>query len=126
MKNVEKNVKAIRRKNQNYFCSKLIIWATSLRLPCLEKFLKLWPRVYKEWHIWRNNYHYHYEQFGILFYMLFRIYNMSETSDAHLNAKLCTEKCEWKILETQTKLKKSKKKVPFENPILISWIFLER
>ena len=94
MKNVEKNVKAIRRKNQNYFCSKLIIWATSLKLPCLEKFLKFWPRVYKEWHIWRNNYHYHYEQFGILFYMLFRIYNMSETSDAHLNTKLCTENWE--------------------------------
>ena len=38
MENVEKNVKEIRRKNQTYFFSKLVTWATSLKLPSLENY----------------------------------------------------------------------------------------
>ena len=37
-----------------------------------------------------NQSHHQHEQFTSLFYMLFRMYNMEKTSDAHLNAKLCT------------------------------------
>ena len=36
--NVEKNVKEVRRKNKTYFFSKLLIWATSLKLPSLENY----------------------------------------------------------------------------------------
>ena len=36
--NVEKNVKEVRRKNQTYFFSKLLTWATSLQLPSLENY----------------------------------------------------------------------------------------
>ena len=44
--------------------------------------------MYKEWFIW-TKYH-HQEQYIGLFYMLSRMYNVHKTSDAHLNAKLCT------------------------------------
>ena len=36
--NVEKNVKAVRRKNQTYFFSKLLIWEASLKLPSWENY----------------------------------------------------------------------------------------
>ena len=36
--NVEKNVKEVRRKNQTYFFSKLLTWATSLKLPSLKNY----------------------------------------------------------------------------------------
>ena len=39
MKNVEKEkAKELRRKNQTYFFSKLLTWATSLKLPSLENY----------------------------------------------------------------------------------------
>ena len=39
MKYVEKkNTKEVSRKNQTYFFSKLLTWATSLKLPSLENY----------------------------------------------------------------------------------------
>ena len=38
MENVEKTVTEVRRKNQTYFFSKLLTWATSLKLPSLEDY----------------------------------------------------------------------------------------
>ena len=45
--------------------------------------------MYKELYFWANDHH-HPEQFASLLYMLFGMYNMGKTSDAHLNTKLCT------------------------------------
>ena len=37
-----------------------------------------------------------------------------------------SQRCQWKIMNTvETKRNKERKKLPFENTILISWIFLE-
>ena len=70
--NVEKKCKRCKKEESNLFLFQVINLGDDLKLP---------PR---------GNDHHHRKQFSSLFYMLFRMYNMDKTYDAHLNAKLCT------------------------------------
>ena len=80
--------KVIRTENAEKKCKRSNKEESNLFLFQTIRFSKFCPRMYKEWYIWTNDHH--HEQFTGLFYILFRMYNMDKTSDAHLNAKLCT------------------------------------
>ena len=59
-------------------------------------------------------------------YYFIDIWRLIDTCPPPLCCSNDSQKCEWKIINTeQTERKNTKKKVQFEKPMLVSWIFLE-